>query len=236
MERNVCEFLFFCFLFLDKKRNSQKIVSFLNFEVNFLFFFPLWGLSTCNNAYRHLLNFTRPDLQPHVLLGLGDGGDAPLFRGLFNGTHFGGSNLIQIYGYFGRISLVIVHCLQWMTPVDGMVQIFKAPYHSGWPNLCLQRVALLWDDETWWFCNQPKRHLERFAERRGCERWQVTLKQFLTNVWRRLCLSMQESTCFFIRSANSSAPSCNTHFATICHNQSTNSTNILRKMKGSRAY
>eukprot|EP00435_Cladocopium_sp_Y103_P000137 s4186_g1.t1 len=24
-------------------------------------------LSTCNNACRHLLNFTRPDLQPHVL-------------------------------------------------------------------------------------------------------------------------------------------------------------------------
>lgn len=26
----------------------------------------LGGLSTCSNAYRHLLNFTRPDLQPHV--------------------------------------------------------------------------------------------------------------------------------------------------------------------------
>ena len=38
---------------------------------------------------------------------------------------------------------MIVHCLQGMTPVDGMVQIFKAPYHSGWPNLCLQRIALL---------------------------------------------------------------------------------------------
>lgn len=29
--------------------------------------FTMVGLSTCNNAYRHLLNFTRPDLQPHVL-------------------------------------------------------------------------------------------------------------------------------------------------------------------------
>ncbi|CAK9011115.1 unnamed protein product [Durusdinium trenchii] len=29
--------------------------------------FTIVGLSTCSNAYRHLLNFTRPDLQPHVL-------------------------------------------------------------------------------------------------------------------------------------------------------------------------
>ena len=149
--------LFFCFLFFvsGQKKKQFKVWFIFACEMIFFFFFPLWGLSTCNNAYRHLLNFTRPDLQPHVLLGLLDGWRCALIRVLSMGPILGDQTWCKSMVFLKDFSYDSALFTR-NDPCWCMVQIFKAPYHSGWPNLCLQRVALLWDDETWSFCNRPK--------------------------------------------------------------------------------